>query len=51
MGGVQAGPRPAAKKVFDVDAIRRVPGGIASHRATLQVLGPQTPSPAADAPR
>lgn len=51
MGGVQAGPRPAAKKVFDVDAIRRVPGGIASQHATLLVLGPQTPSPAADAPR
>jgi hypothetical protein len=28
-----------------------VPGGIASHHATLLVLGPQTPSPAADAPR
>jgi hypothetical protein len=41
---VQAGPRPAAK-VFDVDAIRRVPGGIASHRATLVVLSPERPQP------
>ncbi|MDC0715511.1 hypothetical protein [Nannocystis bainbridge] len=50
MGGVQAGPRPAAQKVFDVDAIRRVPGGIASHHATTQVLSPQRPA-AEGAPR
>ena len=51
MGGVQVGPRPAAQVKFDVDAVRRVPGGIASHRATLQVLGPDRPCPAADARR
>lgn len=33
-------------RVFDVDAIRRVPGGIASHRMTLELLGPESHPPA-----
>lgn len=32
-------------RVFDVDAVRRIPGGIASHRETVAVLGPQRPPP------
>lgn len=38
-------------RVFDVDAVRRVPGGIASHRETIVVIGPRRPAPDADAPR
>ena len=48
------GEREAARKparVFDVEAIRRVPGGIASHRVTQVVLGPARPSPGADVRR
>lgn len=37
-----------ARVVFDVGAITRVPGGIASHRATIQVIGPHTTPAAAD---
>jgi hypothetical protein len=37
--------------VFDVDAVRRVPGGIASHRETVAVIGPKRPPPAGERPR
>jgi hypothetical protein len=39
------GPAEPRTRVFDVDAIRRVPGGIASHRVTLELLGPDRPGP------
>jgi hypothetical protein len=42
VGGEREGPRATAR-VFDVEVVRRVPGGIASHRMTLAVLGPDRP--------
>lgn len=42
--------QPRGRRVFDVDALRRVPGGIASHRETITVIGPQRP-PESEDPR
>lgn len=50
MAGEREGARKAVR-LFDVAAIRRVPGGIASHKATLLVLGPERPHPGVDARR
>jgi hypothetical protein len=36
-------------KTYDLGAVRRVPGGIASHRVTIQLVAPARPPAAADA--
>ena len=51
--GAAVEPRVVTRggRVFDVDAVRRVPGGIASHRETVAVIGPKRPPPAGERPR